>query len=300
MTLNAQLGKERLLINKAVEACSKSVDETGFVRLARLADVCNCEILLIPLLVEAAISRREGSIKKWSVLLNSDIFGEDHSIFEDESSQKPLGSRLRNTLAHEVAHAVAYETLGENFGSGKDSESKLRSLETTIEKTSPLLLLPQKIILEQLDCIPEPISALSHFSRMREFHGVSREIFIRSLNVFRKLSMSRFASLDAIKGCRYGVLKAEGFADFNINKIFTFVNYIGGDSHPIVNKVISTHQTSWSIVDMEGIDFGVSCKAVSNDLGGNEVTAIFDIEKAPSKAGESLFFCLRGEMKSPT
>ncbi len=232
---------------------------------------------------------------KWSVLLNSDMFGTDASMIYGENVGNQLDVRLRNTVSHEIAHAIAYQLLGNDFGLGKDSEARIRSLESTIEKVSPLLLLPASGLIHKLAQINDPESVLPKLLEIRKFYGTSRQVFIRSMKVFARIFAAKFSDLHSISGHRYGALTTEGIADFSIRTIFSFRNRRGCVVNPVVDCILSTSESHWTIIDMEPNIFGVRCKAISNSLGVSEVCAIFDLERAPARSGESLFYRLRGD-----
>lgn len=296
MKVSIHTVNEEQLVRECIKICSSAVDESGFVSVWKLAERTDCEILLIPLLVEAAISKRSGAKTKWSILLNCDIYGADASKIFSENVENQLGVRLRNTISHEIAHAIAYELIGADFGSGKDSEARIRSLESLIEKVSPLLLLPSSGLIPKLARINNPEIVLMKLSEIRNFYGTSREVFIRSIKIFARIFAAEFSNLTSFSGHRYGTLTTEGIADFIIRKIFSFRNRIGGIVNPIVDCVLSSNESHWTIVDMVPNAFGVRCKAISNPAGETQVCAIFDLEKAPAKSGESLLYRLRGDI----
>ena len=138
---------KRKLAEFCLETSAKAADGDGFVPVRKLVETFGAEIETRPLLVEAMIAAPKASGAKWKVLLDAKSSRFERTKYDNESSQAPLGARLRFSVAHELGHILAFQP--EDFGvrlrdaqKGETHKALVDRLEDTTDGLSPLLLIP--------------------------------------------------------------------------------------------------------------------------------------------------------------
>lgn len=140
------------VVGLGVEVAERASGGTEFVRLADLLASLNVELISHPLLVEGVVAEPKGGVKvPWKILIDSETHGDVSSKISAETAAKPLGHRLRNTVAHELVHVLVFRTPG--LGHGKDGSRKkyVASVEGETERLSALLLVPHRAFRIELD-----------------------------------------------------------------------------------------------------------------------------------------------------
>ncbi len=166
---------------------NRASDEGGFVALSRLAELLRAEVEFRPLLVEAMIAEPNGP-GTWKVLVDSEAYPDGAKVFPRESAQAPLPARLRNTLAHELLHTLSFRA--EEFGFKLELNPKetrmeaVKRLERETEGFSPLLLLPQTVVENELESRGVSLEVLVDW---RQRWAVSREILVARLGLLHSL-----------------------------------------------------------------------------------------------------------------
>ena len=103
---------------RIADACTaignEVADENGFVPIRNLLARFHANLLIRPLLVEGLLASTEHGSEnnldagRWSVLLDSETYQISELEVKAESQERPLPSRLRNTVAHELVHSLAF------------------------------------------------------------------------------------------------------------------------------------------------------------------------------------------------
>lgn len=168
-------------------------DERGFVPVRSLLARFQASLIIRPLLVEGMLASIEqvdgnGFNGRWAVLVDSETYNIDESDIVSESEERPLPSRLRNTIAHELVHSLAFRP--SEFGvrlrnpiGNKESQTELvEAIERETEKLSPLLLWSEKAIVRLLRDKKSPLS-LDELRNECRRRGISREVLINRLRL---------------------------------------------------------------------------------------------------------------------
>jgi hypothetical protein len=183
----------RQLEQLCIQIGDRAADEFGFVPIRELLNRFQVELIVRPLLVEGMLATiadvgDEARASRWAVLIDSDM----HNLREDdirtETSESPLQSRARNTIAHELAHSIALRPsqFGLNLTSkgGKAAADLVRAIERETERLSPFLLVTEKALRRFQSSTPGLLS-LSALIALRRRLGVSREVFVSRLQMLR-------------------------------------------------------------------------------------------------------------------
>src|SRR5690349_3975987 len=93
------------IANLCTSISNEVADEAGFVAIPNLLARFGAQIVVRPLLVEGMIATvdvpNNDGRKKWVVLIDSHSYDVSPREIAEETSRRPLPSRLRNTVAHE-------------------------------------------------------------------------------------------------------------------------------------------------------------------------------------------------------
>lgn len=178
---------------KCIAIANEISDERGFVPVRNLLTRFQARLLVRPLLVEGILASIEpnngnGFDDRWAVLVDSETYEINESDVEEESEERPLPSRLRNTIAHELVHSLAFRPsefgirLQKPIGSEESQAALVKAIEQETEKLSPLLLWSEKAI---SDLLKEKKCALSLEELKLECRrrGISREVLINRLRL---------------------------------------------------------------------------------------------------------------------
>lgn len=170
-------------------ACRSIADEVAdanhFVSVRALLRRFNAQIVVRPLLVEAMLAERIGAADnepRWVLLLDSERYELSREQLDQEATARPLTARLRNSVAHELAHALAFRPA--EFGVVLETHKgvSLKDIEEETERVSPLLLVPDSAF-DGLMLSGE--TALAQLDRLRRSLGVSRQVFVRRVQLLR-------------------------------------------------------------------------------------------------------------------
>ena len=203
------------LIYICVSIANEVADESGFVSMRRLLARFQARLLIRPMLVEGMLAsiqdaNENASGTQWAVLVDAETFGVQEQDIESESRNRPLPTRLRNTIAHELVHSLAFRP--SEFGvSFKLSSQKndnphdlVRAVERETERLSPLLLWPEGAIGQLLLDKQEPLS-VDQLSEARRSIGVSRYVLINRLNLLHRIDTNGFLSSPALRNLAIGL-----------------------------------------------------------------------------------------------
>lgn len=189
-------------------------DELGFVPVRSLLARFSARLLIRPLLVEGMLASVEDSAShgcgcRWAVLIDSETYRISESHVEQESYEKPLPGRLRNTIAHELVHSLAFRP-GE-FGihlqhaTNKTSPNDLvASIERETEMLSPLLLWSEKALAKLLGNKTEPLS-LEELKGVRSNMGISRHVLINRLRLLGPADSKDFRRQIGLRNLAIGI-----------------------------------------------------------------------------------------------
>jgi len=176
--------RRKVLLQACREIGAQAADSDGFVPLRSLLKRFSAELHVRPLLVEAMIAESIATTRgapRWTVFVDSDRYSVDASALLDERSSSPLPDRLRNTVAHELAHSLAFRAseFGMTLEVGRGAAVK--EIEREIEEVSPLLLLPERAV---LDFLAHGRVDADSLARLRRHLGVSRYLLINRFRLF--------------------------------------------------------------------------------------------------------------------
>lgn len=103
-------------------------------------------------------------------------------MFAKEDVLHPLGSRVRNTVAHELAHALGPRC--ETFAAGTEKSRKelVAIIERETERLSPALLIPPKAI-EAMLKMNTGVLDVADLATTRDRLGVSSRVFVKRLEL---------------------------------------------------------------------------------------------------------------------
>jgi hypothetical protein len=178
------------LLQVVAEISNRAADATGFVPLHALAREVHADVHFRPLLVEGVAAQPKEKDGRWLILIDNETHPISEEVFRQENAARPLGVRLRNTVAHELAHA-----LGPRFeisrASHKSRTDRVENLEKETEQLSPALLIPTKAVEALLDQRTEAFD-LEELVAARERFGVSSRVFVKRLELLNQETESRF------------------------------------------------------------------------------------------------------------
>ena len=169
-------------------------DEAGFVPIRNLLSRFHAKLLIRPLLVEGMLASVEesgqgdSSTSQWAVLLDSETYQVSKSDLELEDSNKPLSSRLRNTVAHELVHSLAFRPsefgirLENSKGHKRGRSALVEEIEKQTEKFSPLLLWPENSLAKFLSTKMQTIT-IEELTQVFKTMGISRYVLINRLSL---------------------------------------------------------------------------------------------------------------------
>jgi hypothetical protein len=188
--------RKKELIAFCVEEAEKLAQPDGFVSVNALARRFQAQIIVRPLLVEAMLGSftpealaGQGSSPQWVVLIDSERYLVTAEDIRDESSASPLPVRLRNTVAHEIVHSLSFRDgeFGFSFLSsrkkGEERNAFIQRVEKETEELSPLLLVPQSVIVAQCR---ESELGIENLCVLRSQCGISPDVLINRLCLLSK------------------------------------------------------------------------------------------------------------------
>lgn len=180
----------RQLLQVAAQISDRAADSTGFVPLAALAREMKADVRFRPLLVEGVVAQPKAKDGRWLVLIDNETHRVSEDMFMQESSTRPLGPRVRNTVAHELAHALGprYEAVID--GTEKSRQELAETLERDTEQLSPALLIPARAIEALVRARDEPFD-ISELVAARDRLGVSSRVFVMRLELLAQETESR-------------------------------------------------------------------------------------------------------------
>lgn len=191
-------------------------DEYGFVPVRNLLARFHASLLIRPLLVEGMLASNEhGSgnsidASRWAVLLDSETYKISELEVKEESQERPLPSRLRNTIAHELVHSLAFRLseFGIQLRKQSDSEESqnalVREIERETERLSPLLLWSGKALVKLLSGRKRSLS-VEDLHEVCLSIGISRYVLISRLRLLRSNDPHGFLHRDGLKDIAIGI-----------------------------------------------------------------------------------------------
>ena len=173
------------LLEVAARLSDRAADETGFVTLAALAREVQADVHFRPLLVEGVAAQPKSKDGRWVVLIDIETHRITDEMFAHENVASKLGSRVRNTVAHELAHALGPRF--EELGVDPDISRKelVSILEQETEQLSPALLIPRRAM-ENLIKARDETFDISELVAARDQFGVSSHVFVRRFDLLRQ------------------------------------------------------------------------------------------------------------------
>lgn len=170
------------LLDVAAGLSERAADETGFVALASLARIVQADVRFRPLLVEGIAAQPKSRDGRWLILIDNETHRVTEEMLAQESAAHPLGSRVRNTVAHELAHALGpryEEAVGK---SDRSREEIVAVLEKETEQLSPALLVPRRAVEALLKARREPLD-IAELVAARNRWGVSPKVFVKRFDL---------------------------------------------------------------------------------------------------------------------
>jgi hypothetical protein len=184
--------RKSAIIQDCVRLADELSDVNGFIPVRLLAAYFSITVVFRPLLVEAmlaSVPASNGSRPQWMVLVDSDQFNLSQTDYENETAERPLPGRLRNTISHEILHSLSFRATDADFEfrmekkAGERNEHFVKRIERETEELSPLLLVPEKCLrrLAGLSGI-----SLSHFLDVQRTCAVTRDVLINRLRLWKR------------------------------------------------------------------------------------------------------------------
>lgn len=217
---------------------SLAAEGNGFVPMRNLAQQLGARIEARPLLVEACVAT-DGNAKNgcspWVVLVDSERFKISNSQIDEESSQRPLRSRLRTTIAHELLHVLTLTSGGDNPKShqvrrkGETTKEYITRIESLTERLTPLLLIPES----EVDGLSSKLDiSFADFLSTRKKCAVSREMLISRFSLLSHQDQRRFSG--GLQNIALGMAQRSGvntwelkprplFHNFHLNRLPWFL-----------------------------------------------------------------------------
>jgi hypothetical protein len=168
----------RQLLEVAAGLSDRAADENGFVALNALAREVQADVKFRPLLVEGVAAQPKSKDGRWLVMIDNETHRVTEDMLAKENAAHPLGSRVRNTVAHELAHALGpryEEAVGQ---SDRTREEIVAVLEKETEQLSPALLIPRRAMEALLKARREPFD-IAELVAARNRWGVSAKVFVK-------------------------------------------------------------------------------------------------------------------------
>lgn len=172
----------RQLLEVAAGLSERAADETGFVALTALAREVQADLKFRPLLVEGVAAQPKSRDGRWLIMIDNETHRVTDDMLAQESAARPLGSRVRNTVAHELAHALGprYEEAAGH--SDRPRDEIVAVLEKETEQLSPALLIPRRAIEALLKARREPL-AIEELVAAKTRWAVSAKVFVKRLDL---------------------------------------------------------------------------------------------------------------------
>jgi hypothetical protein len=206
-------------LERLAEVCTlignEVADENGFVTVHKLLARFHASLLVRPLLVEgmlAFVDRGDTNLdsNQWAVLLDSETYQVSEADIEKESHERPLPSRLRNTIAHELVHSLAFRSSEFGIQLRKENENEesqydlVREIERETERLSPLLLWSDKALAKLLSNRKESLS-VQELDEARQTIGISRHVLINRFRLLRSTDPNGFLNRSGLKDIAIGL-----------------------------------------------------------------------------------------------
>jgi len=207
-------------LSRIAEVCkgigNEVADEHGFVAVRNLLVRFHASLLIRPLLVEGMLASIEQfseasfGASRWAVLVDSDTYKVTELEVNEESHERPLPSRLRNTVAHELVHSLAFRpsefgiVLQKHCNSEEKQNALVREIERETEQLSPLLLWSDKALVRLLSGRKRSLSVEELHEVCRTI-GISRYVLISRLRLLRSTDLNKFLHRDGLRDIAIGI-----------------------------------------------------------------------------------------------
>lgn len=178
------------LLQTVSEISDRAADASGFVPLHALAREVQADVKFRPLLVEGVAAQPKEKDGRWLILIDDETHRVTDDMFLREDAARPLGSRLRNTVAHELAHALGprFEAI---LTDRKSRSEQVNFLENETEQLSPALLIPLRALEALLNQRTNAFD-LGELVAARDRWGVSSRVMVKRLELLNQQVESRF------------------------------------------------------------------------------------------------------------
>lgn len=222
-----------------VDISNEVSDELGFVAMRRLLARFHARLIIQPLLVEGMLAsvksddKSKGDTAEWAVLIDSETHSIDAEVVDNENSNQPLSTRLRNTIAHELVHSLAFRPSEFGLRLNADSKRKIsadelvKEIEQETERFSPLLLLSEQALAQLLTKKQRPIS-IEEICEFRKRFAISRHVLINRLNLLKALDGHALLSKIPLRNIAVGLAEWSSGGKSVIRKWPLFFNFENG------------------------------------------------------------------------
>lgn len=222
-----------------VDISNEVSDELGFVSIRKLLARFHARLIIQPLLVEGMLASVQSDAKsardvaEWAVLIDSETYSVDAGAVENENSEQPLSTRLRNTIAHELVHSLAFRPSEFGLRLSADSKRKIsadelvKEIEQETERFSPLLLLSEQALAQLLTKKQEPVS-IEGICEFRKRFAISRHVLINRLNLLKALDERALLSKIPLRNIAVGLAEWGAGGKSVIRKWPLFFNFENG------------------------------------------------------------------------
>jgi hypothetical protein len=173
------------LLKVATTLSERAADEGGFVSLTALAREIQADVKFRPLLVEGIAAQPKSKDGRWLILVDSETHPVTEEMLARETSLRPLGARVRNTVAHELAHALGPRFEEMKGGADVSRDEMVDSLERETERLSPALLVPRRGLEKFMDANQGRLQ-LAELAAERDRLGVSSKVFVNRFELARQ------------------------------------------------------------------------------------------------------------------
>lgn len=253
-------------IRKLIEICkniaNECADPYGYIPLRKIANICNCEIIIRKLLVEAIITTNKNIPDCWFVLINQEIHQVTEHDLEYESVVSPVDIRTRNTIAHEITHAIVIDNLGKSISDKGNNSDQIKTIERLVEALSPLLLVSNNFLLNALQEIDSIGDFLNLLEKLKNDFSISRKVLFAAFKTYFTVDKSEYLKFDFLLNHAIGIGEfANRRKCIVINKYQIIENFHRKPPSSNIAFFIRNNKYEWLII--EEVDTSYNTKIIS-------------------------------------